>query len=230
MIDVAQNFQTVRERVARAAERAGRDPDDVIIVGASKQVEVARIEQAMAAGLRHVGENYVQEAKPKVAAIGSRVTWHFIGHLQTNKARDAVRMFDVIHSLDRLELAKELSKRAAALGKIMDVFVEVNIAGEETKSGVAPNEVEALIRQAAELPNLRVRGLMTMPPLFDDPEKSRPYFRALRTLQENLTQKNIPNVELSHLSMGMTADFEVAVEEGATIVRLGTGIFGPRIG
>ncbi len=228
MIDVAQNFQNVRERVARAAERAGRSPDDVLIVGASKQVEVARIEQAMAAGLRHVGENYVQEAKPKVAALGSRVTWHFIGHLQTNKARDAVRMFDVIHSLDRLELAKELSKRAVALGKVMDVFVEVNIAGEETKSGIAPDEVEGLMRQAAELPNLRVRGLMTMPPLFDDPEKSRPYFRALRTLKENLTQKNISNVELSHLSMGMTADFEVAIEEGATIVRIGTGIFGPR--
>jgi hypothetical protein len=230
MIDVAQNFHTVRERVARAAERAGRKADDIIIVGASKQVEVARIEQAMAAGLRHVGENYVQEAKPKVAAIGRRVTWHFIGHLQTNKARDAVRLFDVIHSLDRLELAKALNQRAAALGRVMEVFVEVNIAGEETKSGVAPDEVEALIRQAAALPHLRVRGLMTMPPPFDDPEKSRPYFRALRTLKEELTQKNISNVELSHLSMGMTADFEVAIEEGATIVRIGTGIFGPRSG
>jgi hypothetical protein len=228
MIDVDQNFQAVWERVARAAERAGRNPDDVIIVGASKLVEVARIEQAIAAGLRHVGENYVQEAKPKIESIGSRVTWHFIGHLQTNKARDAVRLFDVIHSLDRLELAKELNKRAVAIGKVIDVFVEVNIAGEETKSGVAPHEVEALIRQTAELPNLRVRGLMTMPPPFDDPEKSRPYFRALRTLKEELTQKNISNVELSHLSMGMTADFEVAIEEGATIVRVGTGIFGPR--
>lgn len=230
MIDVAQNFQTVRERGARAAERAGRNVDDVIIVGASKLVEVARIEQAIAAGLRHVGENYAQEARPKIEAIGSRVIWHFIGRLQTNKARDAVRMFDVIHSLDRLELAKELSKRAVAVGKVMDVFAEVNIAGEETKSGIAPNKVEALMRQAAELPNLRVCGLMTMPPPFDDPEKSRPYFRALRTLKEELTQKNISNVELSHLSMGMTADFEVAIEEGATIVRIGTGIFGPRSG
>lgn len=230
MIDVAQNFQAVRERVARAAERAGRHPDDVIIVGASKQVEAARIEQAIAAGLRHVGENYVQEAKPKIAAIGNRVTWHFIGHLQTNKARDAVRLFDMIHSLDRLELAKELNKRAATIGKVIDVLVEVNIAGEETKSGVAPHEVEELVRQTAELPHLCVRGLMTMPPPFDDAEKSRPYFRALRTLKENLAQKNISNVELSHLSMGMTADFEVAVEEGATIVRVGTGIFGPRSG
>jgi hypothetical protein len=230
MADVAQNFQTVRERVAQAAERAGRNPDDIIVVGASKLVEVARIEQAIAAGLKHVGENYVQEARPKVEAIGGQVTWHFIGHLQTNKARDVVRLFDVVHSLDRMELAKELSKRAVAAGKVMDVFIEVNIAGEETKSGVAPGEVETLIHQAAELPNVRVRGLMTMPPPFDDAEKSRPYFRALRLLKEQLHQKNVPNVNLSELSMGMTADFEIAVEEGASIIRIGTGIFGPRSG
>ena len=219
IVDVRANLERVRRRIADAAERAGRRADDVLLIGVSKTVDVDRIRLAVEAGVPALGENRVQEAKGKVAALGHQVPWHLIGHLQTNKAKDAVQLFDVIHSLDRLELATECDRRARAAGKVVDVLIEVNVGGEEAKSGVAPDAVADLLDRVAKLSNLRVRGLMTIPPI-SEPEATRGWFRTLRKLGEHHG--------LAELSMGMSADFEVAIEEGATMVRVGTAIFGAR--
>ena len=220
MTDIRANLDRVRERVARAAERAGRRASDVLLIGVSKTVEVERIRLAIEAGVAALGENRVQEAKEKVAEIGRPVPWHLIGHLQTNKARDAVELFAVIHSLDRLDLARELDKRARARARSVDVFVEVNLAGEVSKGGVAPDGLGELLGAVAAMPSLKVRGLMAIPPEAKDPEDSRVWFRSLGKLGERHGFKE--------LSMGMSGDFEVAIEEGATMVRVGTAIFGPR--
>lgn len=220
MIDVAGNVARVQERIARAAMRAGRAPEEVLLVGVSKSVDVERIRRALAAGLPALGENRVQEAREKIGALGRPVPWHMVGHLQTNKARDAVLLFDLIHSVDRLELARELDRRAAAAGKVAEVLVQVNLAGEATKGGFAPGELKSALEVLAGLPGVRVRGLMTIPPLVERAEASREWFRRLRDLRDE--------AGLPHLSMGMSDDFEVAVEEGATMVRVGTAIFGPR--
>jgi pyridoxal phosphate enzyme (YggS family) len=220
MPDVRENLERVRERLAGAAARAGRRPEDVLLIGVSKTVEVARIRAAVAAGLTALGENRVQEARAKIAELGRPVAWHLIGHLQTNKARDAVELFDVIHSLDRLELAQEVERRAAAAGRMMDVLVQVNVAAEASKGGVTPDAVGETLDAVGKLAHLRVRGLMAIPPAVERPEDSRPWFRRLRELGERHG--------LRELSMGMSGDFEVAVEEGATMVRVGTAIFGAR--
>jgi PLP dependent protein len=220
MTDIRANLDRVRERVTRAAERAGRRASDVLLIGVSKTVEVARIRRAIDAGVAALGENRVQEAKEKVSEIGRPVPWHLIGHLQTNKVRDALELFDVIHSLDRLDLAKELEKRAGARGRTVDVLVEVNVAAEASKGGVTPDGLGELLDAVAKMPSLKVRGLMAIPPEAKDPDDSRVWFRALRKLGEPYS--------LSELSMGMSGDFEVAIEEGATMVRVGTAIFGPR--
>lgn len=216
---IRANLERVRDRVARAATRAGRRADDVLLIGVSKTVDVDRIREALDAGLTALGENRVQEAKAKVAALGRPVPWHLIGHLQTNKVKDALAFVDVIHSVDRLALADELDRRAAAAGRSVDVLVEVNVAAEPSKSGVAPGGVPALLDALASHPRLRVRGLMAIPPA-GEPEEARPFFRALRKLAEAHG--------LAELSMGMSADYEVAIEEGATMVRVGTAIFGTR--
>jgi pyridoxal phosphate enzyme (YggS family) len=220
MSEIAANLQRVRERIARAAERAGRRAQDVLLVGISKTVDVERIRQAIAAGIPALGENRVQEARGKVDEIGRPVPWHLVGHLQTNKARDAVDLFDVIHSLDRLDLARELDKRAHARGRTVSALVEVNVGGEASKGGVAPDELGRLLEAAAALTHVKVRGLMAIPPEAKDPEDARVWFRALRKLGE---KHGLPE-----LSMGMSGDFEVAIEEGATLVRVGTAIFGAR--
>lgn len=220
MIDVAGNVARVQERIARAAMRAGRAPEEVLLVGVSKSVDVERIRRALAAGLPALGENRVQEAREKIGALGRPVPWHMVGHLQTNKARDAVLLFDLIHSVDRLELARELDRRAAAAGKGAEVLVQVNLAGEATKGGFAPDELKSALEALAGLSRLRVRGLMTIPPPVEHGEQARGWFRRLRELRDA--------AGLEHLSMGMSDDFEVAVEEGATMVRVGTAIFGPR--
>jgi pyridoxal phosphate enzyme (YggS family) len=220
MIDIRANLDRVRERVTRAAERAGRRASDVLLIGVSKTVDVARIRQAIDAGVAALGENRVQEARDKVKELGRPVPWHLIGHLQTNKVRDALELFDVIHSLDRLDLAKELDKRARARGRTVDVLVEVNVAAEASKGGVAPDGLGELLEAVAAMPSLKVRGLMAIPPEAKDPDDSRVWFRALRKLAERHG--------FSELSMGMSGDFEVAIEEGATMVRVGTAIFGPR--
>jgi len=220
MTDIRANLERVRERVAKAAERAGRRASDVLLIGVSKTVEVSRIRQAIEAGVSALGENRVQEAKEKVAEIGRPVPWHLIGHLQTNKVRDALELFDVIHSLDRLDLARELHKRAQARGRTVDALVEVNVAGEASKGGVSPDRLGALLDAVAALSAVKVRGLMAIPPEAKEPDDSRVWFRALRKLGERYG--------FSELSMGMSGDFEVAIEEGATLVRVGTAIFGPR--
>lgn len=218
VIDVAGNVARVRERIARAARRVGRAPEEVLLVGISKLVDVERIRRALAAGLPALGENRVQEAREKIGALGRPVPWHMVGHLQTNKARDAVLLFDLIHSVDRLELARELDRRAA--GGVAEILVQVNLAGEATKGGFAPDELKSALEALAGLSRLRVKGLMAIPPPVEHGEQARGWFRRLRELRDG--------AGLEHLSMGMSDDFEVAVEEGATIVRVGTAIFGPR--
>jgi pyridoxal phosphate enzyme (YggS family) len=215
---IDENIQRVRERVARAAERAGRDPQLVKVVGAVKGMPSEVLTKALAAGLLDLGENFVQEAEAHRSALGeNEARWHCIGHLQTNKARDATRLFDTIHSVDSLRLAEQLSRRAPAK---LAVFLEVNVSGEASKYGVQPAGVSGLAAAAGRLPNLELVGLMTMAPAVADPEAVRPVFRTLRELA-------VAN-GLTELSMGMTDDFEVAVEEGATLVRIGRAIFGER--
>ncbi|MFA0758758.1 MAG: hypothetical protein PVTTEEND_000840 [Candidatus Fervidibacter sp.] len=225
---VKENLRRVQERIAAAARRAGREPSEIVLVGASKSVDVERIRAAIEAGLQHIGENYAQEAWAKYQKIGDAVTWHFIGRLQTNKAKLVVRFCRFVQSLDRLALAEELDRRAKQVGRVIECLLEVNIGGEATKGGVPPEEVASFLRQVSGLTNLRVVGLMAMPPYFPDPEDVRPYFRAMAELFERLKREAPLGVEMRYLSMGMSHDFEVAIEEGANIVRVGTAIFGPR--
>ncbi|MBI2159964.1 MAG: YggS family pyridoxal phosphate-dependent enzyme [Candidatus Rokubacteria bacterium] len=220
MHDIPGNLERVRQRIARAAERAGRRAESVLLIGVSKTVEVARIRDAVAAGLPALGENRVQEARAKIAELGRPVPWHLVGQLQTNKAKDAVELFDLIHSLDRLELARELDRRARQRGRPVEVLVQVNLAGEAQKGGVAPEALGALLDAAAGLDHVRVRGLMAIPPESPDPEDARPWFRTLGKLGKRHA--------LPELSIGMSGDFEVAIEEGATMIRVGTAIFGAR--
>jgi len=224
---VRENVLRVREAMEKTAARVGRKPEEIRLVAASKTVDVERIRAAIEAGITIVGENYVQEALKKSETVEKPVSWHFIGHLQKNKARHAVRLFDMIQSVDSIALSEELNKRADLVGRKMEVLVEVNLSGEASKSGVKAEDTAALIHRINELPNLSFKGLMTMPPFFDDPEESRPYFARLRTLSERIVREGIHPGPLE-LSMGMSNDFLIAIEEGATLVRVGTGIFGPR--
>jgi PLP dependent protein len=225
---VADNIRNIREAMARAARRSGRSPGAVRLMAVTKTVDDERIAEAIRAGVEIIGENYVQEAKRKIETLGKAAEWHLIGHLQTNKAKYAVQLFAMIHSVDRLELAAELDRRARAAGRVMDVLIEVNVSGEKTKNGIPPADALPLVRAVAPLPNLAIRGLMTMPPWFDDPEEARPCFRALRELRDRITAEALPGVQMQELSMGMTGDYGVAIEEGSTIVRIGRGIFGDR--
>jgi pyridoxal phosphate enzyme (YggS family) len=226
--DIVFNVARIRERIAVAAAQAGRDPQDIKLMAVTKTVAPERILRAIEAGVILLGENYVQEAREKIAAIGNRAQWHLIGHLQTNKAKYAVNLFDCVHSVDRLELARELDKRARQKNSRLNVLVEVNVSGEESKNGVPAAEALPLIRQVSLLPNLAVRGLMTMAPYTENPENSRPYFKALRNLRNEISRADLPGVQMEELSMGMTDDFEVAIAEGATIIRVGRAIFGAR--
>lgn len=223
MATTAERIADVQARITDAARRSGRSPEEVTLVAVTKTVPVERIREAVEAGLKDFGENYVQEALPKLAALGNDVRWHFIGHLQSNKARLVAGAFALIHSLDSVALAEELNKRAANAGVTQNVLIEVRLDPAETKTGVLPEELGVLTDTVMALPHLRLQGLMGMPPLFADPEESRPYFAHLRELSEIL-----PEGARRELSMGMSTDFEVAIEEGATIVRVGTAIFGPR--
>ena len=218
--DIRSNLERVQAAIATACQRAGRSADEVLLVAVSKTVDLERIRHAMAAGVPALGENRVQEARVKIEVLGRTLPWHLIGPLQTNKAKDAVRLFDWIHSVDRLELATELDRRACALGRTVDALLEVNVAEEPQKSGARPDEIKPLLDAIAGLRGIRIRGLMAIPPAVPDAEQSRPHFRRLRELGAA--------VGLPHLSMGMSGDFEVAIEEGATMVRVGTAIFGPR--
>ena len=227
MSDIGANLSRVRERIADAARRSGRDPASVRLVSVSKMVTAEVIRKAAAAGADILGESYAQEARAKLDQLEDlEVEWHFIGRLQTNKAKDVVGRYALVHSLDRLKLAKELNKRAKAGSLKLPVLIQVNLSGEESKAGVAKASALELVRAADEMDHLEVKGLMTMPPFFEQPDKARPFFAGLRRLADQLREAT--GLDLPELSMGMSGDFEAAVEEGATLVRVGTAIFGKR--
>jgi len=229
MGSIADNLARVQERMADAAIRSGRRPDSVKLVGVTKTVDVGRIKEAISAGLQILGENYIQEARDKIRELGGPVKWHFVGRLQTNKAKYAVKLFDLIQTVDSIRLAKELNHRAQPLGRTIPIILQVNLTREARKGGVKISECLSLIKQVSTLKNLQIRGLMTMPPFFDQPERARPYFAQLRELSQKLAESQVPGVEMNELSMGMSGDFETAIEEGATLIRVGTAIFGERL-
>lgn len=228
---IRANITRITENIRKKALLCGRNADDIKLMAVTKTVADDRIIEALDAGITVIGENYVQEAlrkkeNPELAQKSAE--WHMIGHLQTNKAKYVVRLFDMIQSVDRLELAVELDKRSRAIGKITRILIEIDTGGEVTKSGVSEEAAIDLIKAVAPLENLAIEGLMTIPPWFDDPEDARPYFVALRKLKEKIESAAIPRISMKELSMGMTDDYLVAIEEGATIVRIGRGIFGER--
>jgi len=229
VLSIAQNVARVKERIRQAALRVGRDPASVRLVAASKTVDAARIRAAITAGVTILGENYLQEARDKIGQLGRHgVEWHLIGTLQRNKVRYTFDLFDMLQSIDSMALAEEINRRGARLGRHMAVLLEVNVGGELTKSGFEAQTLLAEAHKLSQFKNLQVRGLMTIPPPTLHPEGARPFYRQVRELRERLVQQEIEGLEWQELSMGMTADFEIAVEEGATLVRVGTAIFGAR--
>ncbi len=237
---IEENLRRVRQRIEAAAQRAGRDPTEITLVAVTKGQPPAVVVAGYRLGVRHFGENRVHEALEKMPRVAEllaskqagdagppEITWHMIGHLQRRKARDAVQHFALIHSVDTVRLAREINKRCQAVGRVMPVLLEVNVSGEATKFGLRPEEVFAAVPQIIALPHVRVMGLMTMAPIVEEPEEARPYFRRLRELRDELADR-FPEAQWRHLSMGMTDDFEPAVEEGATLVRIGRAIFGER--
>ncbi len=222
-------IDSIAERIKIAATSAGRRAESIRLVAVSKTVAADRVRAAVATGITILGENYIQEAQGKIDALQDlAVSWHFIGHLQSNKAKYAVRLFDLIHSVDSIKLARELDRQAHKNDKIQKVLIQVNTGKEASKSGVYEEEALALVREAGQMDNLAVKGLMTLPPFFNAPEKVRPYFQALRELRDRIRSESLPGVSMDDLSMGMTGDFETAIQEGATFVRIGTAIFGER--
>lgn len=222
-------LDSICRRISSAAEKCGRQPGAVRLVAVSKTIPAETVRSAIENGVTILGENYIQEARKKIETLSAfDVAWHFIGHLQSNKAKYAVRLFDLIHSVDTLKLARELNKQAAKTGKIQQILIQVNISGEETKSGATEGETVKLVQDVGRLEHLVVKGLMTMPPFFDDPQRARPCFKALRRLGDRIRALDLPTVSMDELSMGMTGDFEAAIAEGATLVRIGTAIFGER--
>ena len=228
MIDVAANYRKVLDSIAEATAKSRRAAGQVKLLAATKSQSIELIRAAVDAGITLIGENYVREAAGKKPRIDEAIEWHMIGHLQRNKVKAAVDLFDVFESLDNLPLARELDKEGQKRNKVIRVFVEVNLGGEESKTGVNESEAASLVQQVASLSHLRVEGFMSVPPYREDPEEVRPYFRKLRLLQEKLGEIRSPRLELRELSMGMSHDYKVAIEEGATIVRIGTALFGPR--
>lgn len=219
----------LNERIRKAALSAGRDPRTVRLVGVSKTKPPEAIREAIAAGLTIIGESYVQEARDKYGVLsGLPVSWHFIGHLQTNKVKYILPIFDLIHSVDSFKLAAEIDKQAEKISKIQNILIQVNIAEEISKSGISRQGTAALAEAISHLKHVRLQGLMTLPPFFDEPDKAGPYFSALRRLSDEIRAIGIPGVAMEELSMGMTGDFEVAIAEGATLIRIGTALFGGR--
>jgi pyridoxal phosphate enzyme (YggS family) len=229
MPSIAENLARIEERIATACQRVGRRREEVKLVAISKTFPAERIREAYEAGLRDLGENRVQEAESKRPALSDlAITWHLVGHLQSNKARLARELFQWIHSIDSEKIAQKLDHAAAASGEKLPVLLEVNLGEEPSKFGARGEDVVQLAERVSRLETLELRGLMIVPPFFEDPESARPFFRRLRELAQSVSEAKLPNVSMQHLSMGMTHDFEIAIEEGATIVRVGTGIFGER--
>jgi len=222
-------LEHIRARIRSAADACNRPAEFIRLVAVSKTMPVDVIAEAIHLGVSDLGENYIQEAREKINALAIYpVRWHFIGHLQSNKAKYAVRMFDLIHSVDSLKLAQELDKYAKKAGKIQSILIQVNVAGEDSKSGIDVEEAVPLLTEISKLKNVSTKGLMTMPPYFNAPDKVRPIFGTLRQLRDQIKRQGIPNISMDELSMGMTGDFEAAIAEGATMVRIGTAIFGAR--
>lgn len=219
----------VKERIKKAALSCGRSPEDIKLIAVSKTKPADVVRQAVNAGLTVFGENYIQEARDKIKTISSNnLSWHFIGHLQSNKAKYAVKLFDLIHTVDSLKLAKELNKQAEKIDKVQDILIQVNTGMEISKSGIEEKDAMDLARSISGLKNIKVKGLMTIPPFFNAPDKVLPFFKDLRNLQGKIQEENIPDIQMDELSMGMTGDFEAAIQEGATFIRVGTAIFGER--
>ena len=225
---ISENIKSIREKIDNAAQKAGRDPKDVLLLAVSKTVDVPRIKAAVAEGLDELGENHVQEIMEKYEPMGPDVKWHMIGHLQTNKVKYIIDKVKLIHSVESLKLAEEINKQAKKHGLVMDILVEINMAKEESKYGIMPEDAPAFIESLSSLENIRVRGLMTVAPNVENGEENRVYFRNMKKLLVDINAKNINNINMDVLSMGMTGDYVTAVEEGATIIRVGTGIFGKR--
>lgn len=229
MTSIAHNLESVRARIRSACWRCERDPLSVLLIGVTKTVPAPIIREAVSAGLSVFGENYIQEARAKMQLLSDLpITWHFIGHLQSNKARVAAEAFDWIHTLDRASLARELDRQAQRQGRRVPVLLQVNVGEEDSKSGARIEELEGLFKEVAALDGVAVRGLMALPPYEEDPERVRPHFREMRELLDRLRQRSSHPEELTELSMGMSHDFEVAIEEGSTMVRVGTALFGSR--
>ncbi len=226
-VNFAEKLNSIQQRIAAACARAGREESSVTLLAVSKSHPPETIQTAVACGLLHFGENKIQEAKAKIPLCPSKARWQFIGHLQSNKVRDAVELFEMIQGVDSLAIAKEISKRAEQLGKTMPILLEVNVAGEASKFGYKPESLLAELNELNALPKIEIHGLMAIPPFTPVAEKSRPYFQRLRELK--IQCEKILGVPLPHLSMGMSGDFEIAIEEGATIVRIGTALFGERV-
>lgn len=226
---IRNNIETIRQQINAACAKAGRDPEEVTLLAVSKTFPAESVSEAVDAGLQDVGENYVQELLQKREVLSTRdIRWHFIGHLQSNKVKYIARWIHLIHAVDNVGLVGEIDKRASQAHRAMDVLIEVNTTDEQSKFGVKPEATVEFVKGLSGFQNIRVAGLMTIGPFLPDPEGSRPMFRTLRILRDEIARLNQPNVQMKHLSMGMTGDFEVAIEEGATIVRIGTAIFGKR--
>lgn len=229
------NLDKVRARIREAAKRAGRNPDEVILVCVTKGIDAEKIKEIINLGVLDIGENRVQEARKKYSLLTqianrtplTEIHWHLIGHLQSNKARDAARLFNLIHSIDSLGLAQVINRGAAKIGKTQEILIEVNTSGESTKFGIKPENTITLVQEILKLTNVKLMGLMTIAPIVDNPEKARPYFRMIRELRNKIYDLRVTDYELPVLSMGMSQDFEIAIEEGATMVRIGTAIFNP---
>lgn len=226
---IKENIENVERKIQAACDRSGRKREDVLLLAVSKTIDVPRIKEAVECGLTSLGENKVQEIMDKYEPMGEGVKWHLIGHLQTNKVKYIIDKVELIHSVDSLKLAEEISKRAKAKGITADILLEINAAGEESKFGLKPEECEEAVREISVLDNIKIRGLMTVAPNVENPEENRIYFKQMKQLLVDINAKKIDNVNMDVLSMGMTGDYEVAIEEGATIVRVGTGIFGARV-
>jgi len=228
-MQIKTNIETIRQKIFKEADTCDRTPEDITIIAVSKRKPATLIQEAIDSGHQDFGENYIQEAMEKIETLGREsACWHFIGHLQSNKAKFAVKYFDLIHTVDKIKLAKEISKQAAKIGKVQDILLQINIAGEETKSGAGAEEVLTLVREISKLDHVSLKGLMCMPPFFTDPEEARVYFKAVKQISQDIEKADIDSVSMTHLSMGMSNDFGVAVQEGATMVRVGTAIFGGR--
>ncbi|MCQ4726340.1 YggS family pyridoxal phosphate-dependent enzyme [Anaerotignum faecicola] len=229
MSSIKDNIAEINRRIEAAAVKSGRTREDVTFIVVSKTIDVPRIKEAVEAGEINLGENKVQEIMDKYEYMGDGVKWHLIGHLQTNKVKYIIDKVELIHSVDSVKLAEEISKRAVQKGIDARILLEINIAGEESKFGLKPEDTEHVVREIAKLSNISIKGLMTVAPFVENSEENRIYFRRMKELLVDINSKNIDNVNMDTLSMGMTGDYEVAVEEGATMVRIGTGVFGPRL-